>query len=563
MASPTDKVYEKLKDQFGNYTPKDPASARLAKKTGQKRRGGKSKRLKETNRKLRKMKFNSFINGLKSDWQEFQIESRKSKSSFWVKRSGQMMVFSASFTLSGAAVMGFAGEYLYGAYRNIVGSESYELRLSDVPDRKSKLEPLYIDTVEVNRTIALQENLLTLGYATGPCGANGVFTQEDMRAVNWFRAAAGLKPSQFADQETLSMIELQAKRRQELRAVFENKSGKARTMQVFEPSVFTPSLEEKAQIRAIQADLYQAGYSLGDCKFTGVIDADTAAAIEQFKQDHRILPISASVDADVRLAIRAAAEKSAASSATAEISEKQGMDKLASILYGKVMTDQEVKDLALEYVGRGIDEYIVQAIMEASLKTGMDFTYLMDINYLESSHKPWAEAATSTAVGPFQFIESTWLSTFRKHAGKYGYAKLVSEMDKPAQKKYVLELRKDVKLSALLASEFALENLARLQNEVGGTIGKPDLYMAHFLGAGGAADFIREFRKNPDAQAAAKFPGPAGSNAVVFYHDGQKKTQPKTMGEVYKIFAAKMSSRVLRMTNAQAPKKLTDALSPA
>ncbi len=59
---------------------------------------------------------------------------------------------------------------------------------------------------------------------------------------------------------------------------------------------------------------------------------------------------------------------------------------------------------------------VVAALQNAAQRTGSDFNYLLGTAMRESSLKPQAQSATSSATGLFQFIEQTWLGLVKDHA---------------------------------------------------------------------------------------------------------------------------------------------------
>ncbi len=189
---------------------------------------------------------------------------------------------------------------------------------------------------------------------------------------------------------------------------------------------------------------------------------------------------------------------------------------------------------------------IYDAIQNAANRTGVNFTYLMEKAAAESGFKADAKARTSSATGLFQFIESTWLHMVKDHGDKYGlekYANKISDdgrVSDPKARKEILNLRKDPEIASLMAAEFANGNMEYLQKHVGGDIGKTDLYLAHFLGAGGASGFLTALKKNPNMTAADLFPKEARANRAVFY-DSQSGA-PRSMREVYAYFDRKFGS---------------------
>lgn len=189
---------------------------------------------------------------------------------------------------------------------------------------------------------------------------------------------------------------------------------------------------------------------------------------------------------------------------------------------------------------------VYNAIRNAANKTGVNFTYLMEKAAVESSFDTNAKAKTSSATGLFQFIESTWLKMVKDHGDKYGLEKYANKIDDngkvsdPKARKEILNLRKDPEVSSLMAAEFAAGNYDYLKAHVGGEIGSTELYLAHFLGAGGASGFLTAMKKSPNMTAADVFPKEARSNRNVFFD--QKTGAPRSLREVYAMFDKKFDN---------------------
>ncbi|WP_037461412.1 transglycosylase SLT domain-containing protein [Skermanella stibiiresistens] len=189
---------------------------------------------------------------------------------------------------------------------------------------------------------------------------------------------------------------------------------------------------------------------------------------------------------------------------------------------------------------------IQAAVRLASDKTGVDFSYLMAKAAQESSFDPEAKASTSSATGLYQFTEGTWLNMVERHGAQYGMGKQAAQIQQrsdgtpyvqdPQVRRDILDMRKDPKLSAYLAAEFARDNQTQLEQTVGGEIGSTELYMAHFLGAGGAGKFLNGMKQNPAQSAAALLPEAAAANRNVFY---DKSGKALSVGQIYDRFAAK------------------------
>ena len=175
---------------------------------------------------------------------------------------------------------------------------------------------------------------------------------------------------------------------------------------------------------------------------------------------------------------------------------------------------------------------VTQAIKRASADTGVDFSYLMRQASAESAFRTEVKAATSSATGLFQFIDSTWMAMLDKYGSKHG-------VDMDQSRASLLNLRKDPELSSLMAGELANENKNYLKNVLGADsdIGATELYFAHFLGSPKAAAFLKAHEETPYKVAADAFPREAQANRNVFYN--AQTGNPRTYAEIYAHFDKK------------------------
>lgn len=162
-----------------------------------------------------------------------------------------------------------------------------------------------------------------------------------------------------------------------------------------------------------------------------------------------------------------------------------------------------------------------RVIQSAASATGADFAYLLNTAQRESSLAPGAQAATSSAAGLFQFIESTWLNTLGRYGEKHGAAQSAADArsSDPSARARALDLRFDPELSAKLAGELAKENSQFLERKLGRPASGAELYAAHVLGPAGAVKLI-EAASSGQADAASLFPAAARANANLFYAKG-------------------------------------------
>ena len=164
---------------------------------------------------------------------------------------------------------------------------------------------------------------------------------------------------------------------------------------------------------------------------------------------------------------------------------------------------------------------------------------------------------TSSAVGVGQFTEGTWIATITDPnvAAVMGVsldgvkgmsvAQMVKESKTNPAVKELLELRKNPTLSVMATAAYAAQNKKIVERTLGRNINDAELYMAHFLGSGGATTFLTAYKNNPDAIAADLMPAAAAANEGVF----KDKTTGKmrTVGQIYNNIAMKFTVEPTRV----------------
>ena len=178
-------------------------------------------------------------------------------------------------------------------------------------------------------------------------------------------------------------------------------------------------------------------------------------------------------------------------------------------------------------------EEVIAAIKRASDMTGIDFGYMMAMADKESSFNPNAKAGTSSASGLYQIIRGTWTGLINTYGTKYSVTS--DQIFNPAA-------------NALMAALFTRDNkkyLARKGVEPSATA----LYIAHFLGPGGAVPLLKG---DPEADAV-KVAGSAAANAnkSIFFDKGGN---PKTCRQVIENFASFIEPRTVAYANVTIPK---------
>ena len=170
---------------------------------------------------------------------------------------------------------------------------------------------------------------------------------------------------------------------------------------------------------------------------------------------------------------------------------------------------------------------VTGAIRQAAQATGTSFQYLLATAQVESGLNPKAGASTSSARGLFQFVEQTWLGTMKQSGAALGYGQYAEAITRtasghytvqdPAMRNEILKLRNDPEANAVMAGAFTQANAAMLSQKLGRSPSEGELYIAHFLGAGGAARMISAAAADPNTSAASYFPNAAAANPSIFY----------------------------------------------
>lgn len=205
---------------------------------------------------------------------------------------------------------------------------------------------------------------------------------------------------------------------------------------------------------------------------------------------------------------------------------------------------------------------VTAAIRKASEVTGARFSYLLATAKVESNLNPNAAAKTSSAGGLFQFIDRTWLGTLKEAGPLLGYSRYADAITKtndgryvvsdPAMRHEIMALRQDPTANALMAGVFTNSNAKHLTNKLGRAPTDGELYMAHFMGATGAARLITASENNPGAVAANSFPAAARANRSIFF---DKSGRARNFAEVTQNLSGRFDmarTRVAGLTGAEA-----------
>ncbi|MGC2083747.1 MAG: lytic transglycosylase domain-containing protein [Bradyrhizobium sp.] len=191
---------------------------------------------------------------------------------------------------------------------------------------------------------------------------------------------------------------------------------------------------------------------------------------------------------------------------------------------------------------------VAGAIKQAADTVGASFEYLLSTAKMESDFNPSAGASTSSAHGLYQFIDQTWLGTVKEAGGQLGYGQYADAISKtssgeytvsdPSMRQAIMKLRDDPKASSSMAAALTQSNSFQLTGTLGRRPTDAELYMAHFMGVGGAAKLITSAQDTPRATAAQMFPGAAAANRPIFYdQDGNARS----VSQVYSVLTSRYS----------------------
>jgi hypothetical protein len=172
------------------------------------------------------------------------------------------------------------------------------------------------------------------------------------------------------------------------------------------------------------------------------------------------------------------------------------------------------------------EERVVGAIRSVAGLSGHSFAALMSQADQESGLDVKARNRKSTATGPFQFIERTWLDLVRRHGSSFGLGDTVNKITvvngaptvrDPALRKQILALREDPNISAGMAARYLSEGKERLGKMLNRPASAIEGRIAYIMGPSGAARLISAAEKTPGAAARDILPSAAAANRNLFH----------------------------------------------
>lgn len=182
---------------------------------------------------------------------------------------------------------------------------------------------------------------------------------------------------------------------------------------------------------------------------------------------------------------------------------------------------------------------VANAVNEATGKTGISATYLAGMFNKEYGAGLYAAQGagsgnlegTSSAIGIAQFVKGTAAQIAR---GGDGFNARLMGIDIAGKSdEQIHAMFKDPKVAMIGAALLARQNGNQIQRAIGRPPSDGELYMAHFLGAGGAVSMLKAVASDPNQSAAKLLPEAAAANRSIFYTGGSEGGREKTVAEVY------------------------------
>jgi hypothetical protein len=194
-------------------------------------------------------------------------------------------------------------------------------------------------------------------------------------------------------------------------------------------------------------------------------------------------------------------------------------DRVASTYVEGSASDEEISKGA-DTVNRYRSSSVAAAIKEASRVTGMSEAVLTAIAYRESAFNPRAGASTSSAKGLFQFIKGTWAYMVKTYGARFGVPQDADIFDPLS--------------NAIMGAVFLKYEVYPSISAVKPNPNATDLYIGHFMGAQGGAQWLKMLSSDPGRYAYLDWPDAAAANRSVYWNS--KTGKPRTYAEIYNMF---------------------------
>jgi len=176
---------------------------------------------------------------------------------------------------------------------------------------------------------------------------------------------------------------------------------------------------------------------------------------------------------------------------------------------------------------------VLPTLHQAASGSRTPFTTLVGIAVAESSFRSDVRNGRSSATGPFQITEQTWLELVKRYGASVGRPDLATLVRSDAEgrptvasehRSAVFDARQDLDLSARLTAKLCDENRAGLGRKLGRPPSESEVRLAHFLGLGGAVKLIQAAVETPDVSVRTLLPRAFAHNRATLSEGGKPLT---------------------------------------
>ena len=191
-----------------------------------------------------------------------------------------------------------------------------------------------------------------------------------------------------------------------------------------------------------------------------------------------------------------------------------------------------------------------RAIENAAATSHTPFATLVAIAGAESGFQANARSKMSSAAGPFQITESTWLHLVKKYGAAAGRSDLAALVHEDANghpfvaardRATVLGARHDVDLSSRLAARFCDECRSGLAKKLGRPPTEEDVRLAYFLGVNGATRLMTAAADRPGVTVRALLPQAFANHRAMFSHHGRPLDAEQALSSLETRFSTQIA----------------------
>lgn len=293
----------------------------------------------------------------------------------------------------------------------------------------------------------------------------------------------------------------------------------------------------KSRMSATDYDRMLDGAKSSRSALNTVIDTEARAALDSVKDRNNNREV---IDPAEMASVEQAVKQSKNAGLQWQLTELKEQQAIYKTYQGLTPEQyrQKIQEQRGQQVAAGLPTEVAQGINEATGKTGISATYLAGMFRKEYGTGKFNrdgpgggnEAGASSAVGIAQFTKGTAVQVAK---GGDGFNARMMGIDIAGKSDdQIHAMFKDPKVAMIGAALLARSNANAMRPVLGREPSDGELYMAHFLGAGGATTLLRAVAADPSQSAAALLPEAAAANRSVFYGGGSEGGRPFTAGQV-------------------------------